>query len=114
MAHYRHGKKYDNGKEISAVCRLIFYADDGETVHTATRWEDGTTSCNCPRWTRYSRSDNRDCAHATRVAFLTKTLDETRPAADPGITAAMTPAPVTIAPGSFKRQRPLILRLPEA
>lgn len=87
---YRSGKKFMGGKVIEARYRYTFHGDDGFTVHTATLWEDGTSSCNCPRWGPKQRDGTRSCAHSRRVLELTDNLDETgaqakpRPASAPG------------------------------
>jgi hypothetical protein len=74
---YRKGKKYFGGREISARFRYTFYGDDGYTVHTATLWEDGTSSCNCSRWTKQLPGRPRTCPHAERALTLTANVDET-------------------------------------
>jgi hypothetical protein len=73
---YRMGKKFFNGKAIDARYRLTFYGNDGFTVHTATLWEDGTSSCNCPRWTRKTTQE-RGCPHSQRALTLVANVDET-------------------------------------
>jgi hypothetical protein len=78
MASYLNGKKQEGGRTIEPVARLVTYSSDQFTRYTATRWEDGTTSCNCPGWTRGEpKSDFRGCKHSKRVATMTEDLDET-------------------------------------
>lgn len=74
---FRKGKKYHEGREISARYRYTFYGDDGYTVHTATLWEDGTSSCNCTRWIKQKVGEERNCPHAERALTLTANLDDT-------------------------------------
>ena len=73
---YRAGKKFVDGKTIEAKYRLTVYGDDGFTIHTATLWEDGTTSCNCPRWGP-KIDGRRRCPHSLRALTLTANVDET-------------------------------------
>jgi hypothetical protein len=76
--YYRSGKKFFDGRVIEAIYRLTFHGDDGFTVHTATLWEDGTSSCNCPRWIKLSRGKKeRECPHSLRALTLTASIDET-------------------------------------
>jgi hypothetical protein len=93
---YRHGKKFLDGKTIEAKFRLTVHGDDGFTVHTATLWEDGTTSCNCPRWGPHKRGEQRRCPHSIRAATLTANIDETRE--QPG------PTPAAPATSPFRRR----------
>ena len=74
---YRKGKKFVDGKAIDAKYRLVVFGDDGSTVYTATLWEDGTTSCNCPRWGPKQPGLGRRCIHSVRAAKLTANVDET-------------------------------------
>ena len=75
---YRSGKKFLDGQVIEARHRYTFHGNDGFTVHTATLWEDGTSSCNCPRWGKsIDRFGNRSCVHSERAATLTENIDET-------------------------------------
>ena len=87
---YRHGKKFLDGKTIEARFRLTVHGDDGFTVHTATLWEDGTTSCNCPRWGPHKRGEQRRCPHSIRAATLTANVDETREQPEPTPAAPAT------------------------
>ena len=64
---YRAGKKFLGGEVIEATYRLTFYGNDGFTIHTATLWDDGTTSCNCPRWTKKMQGMERGCPHSVRA-----------------------------------------------
>jgi hypothetical protein len=82
---YRAGKKFLGGEVIEATYRLTFYGNDGFTIHTATLWDDGTTSCNCPRWTKKMQGMERGCPHSVRAQSLTANIDETgeRPVAPP-------------------------------
>jgi hypothetical protein len=73
---YRSGKKFVDGKAIEAKYRLTFHGNDGFTVHTATLWEDGTSSCNCPQWTKKT-TRVRGCRHSERALTLTANIDET-------------------------------------
>jgi hypothetical protein len=73
---FRSGKKFFNGKVIEAKYRLTFYGNDGFTVHTATLWEDGTASCNCPQWIK-KVTEERRCRHTVRALALTCNVDET-------------------------------------
>lgn len=79
---YRGGKKFVDGKAIEAKYRLTFYGNDGFTVHTATLWEDGTSSCNCPQWIKKT-TKVRGCRHSLRAMDLTANIDETGEQPDP-------------------------------
>lgn len=74
---YRQGKKYCQGQEIPARYRYTFFGNDGYTIHTAVLWEDGTSSCNCPRWTKKVPGSPRHCPHAERALTLTVNVDDT-------------------------------------
>ena len=84
---YRAGKKFVDGKAIEAEARLTFYGNDGFTIHTATLWADGTSSCNCPRWTKKDGPVRR-CPHSDRALTLIANVDETGERPEP-------PAPAT-------------------
>jgi hypothetical protein len=86
---YRAGKKFFEGRTIEAKWRLTFYGDDGFTIHTATLWEDATSSCNCPRWCRKMQGQRRSCPHAERALTLTANVDET--GAQPAVPSAPPP-----------------------
>lgn len=73
---YRAGKKFIGNQAIEARHRLTFYGNDGFTVHTATLWDDGTSSCNCPRWGP-KVDGRRQCVHSVRALALTANIDET-------------------------------------
>jgi hypothetical protein len=94
---YRGGKKYADGRTIEAVHRLTFHGDDGFTVHTATLWADGTSSCNCPRWCKKQEGMARGCPHSDRAMTLTANVDETReqPEPAPPPEPAAPPAPAS-------------------
>jgi len=87
FANFKHsevGKKYiilvveaSPHGSIIAKYRLVVFGDDGSTVYTATLWEDGTTSCNCPRWGPKQPGLGRRCIHSVRAAKLTANVDET-------------------------------------
>jgi hypothetical protein len=89
---YSKGKKFLDGKAIEARFRYTFHGDDGFTVHTATLWADGTSSCNCPRWGPHKRGQERRCIHSDRALTLAANVDET--GAQPGPPAA-TVSPAT-------------------
>jgi len=74
---FKQGQKFVGNKAIKAKYRLITHGSDGVTVYTATLWEDGTTSCNCPAWRFQKSSSERGCKHATRARFLDQDVDET-------------------------------------
>jgi hypothetical protein len=94
---YRTGKKFIGNKAIDARYRLTVYGDDGFTVHTATLWEDGTSSCNCPRWGP-KVDGKRQCKHSVRALTLTANIDETGDQPEP-------PAPkVQPATNPFRRR----------
>jgi hypothetical protein len=80
---YSKGKKFLDGKAIEAKFRYTFHGDDGFTVHTATLWKDGTSSCNCPRWGPHKRGQERRCIHSDRALTLTANVDETGAQPDP-------------------------------
>jgi hypothetical protein len=74
---YRAGKKFIGNKAIEARFRYTFFGNDGYTKHTATLWEDGTSSCNCPRWGPHLPGQPRRCPHSERALTLTANVDET-------------------------------------
>jgi hypothetical protein len=94
---YRGGKKYSDGLTIEAKHRYTFHGDDGFTVHTATLWADGTSSCNCPRWCKKQEGMARGCPHSERALALTANVDETReqPGPAPPPEPAAPPAPAS-------------------
>jgi len=59
---YRDGAKVVDGVGVRPVGRQTFPSSDGYTLYTATLWEDGERSCNCPGW-----SFRRKCKHAGQV-----------------------------------------------
>ena len=50
---YRDGAKFIDGRRISASDRRVFTSSNGFTKYTATRWADGTASCDCPGWVNH-------------------------------------------------------------
>ncbi len=95
---YRSGKKFLGGAVIDAKYRLTFYGNDGFTIHTATLWDDGTTSCNCPRWCRKMQGMERGCPHSLRAQSLTDNVDET------GERPVPPPAPLPAPPPTVPRE----------
>jgi hypothetical protein len=89
---YRSGKKFIDNRVVEARYRLTVYGDDGFTIHTATLWEDGTTSCNCPRWGP-KVDGKRRCIHSVRAQELTDNVDETgeRPPPAPKVSKKIDP-----------------------
>ena len=88
---YRAGKKFIGSQVIEAKYRFTFHGNDGFTVHTATLWDDGTSSCNCPRWTKKLQGQDRGCPHSQRALSLTANVDETGEQPDKPATAGTPP-----------------------
>ena len=47
-----------DGSHVKAAKRHEHLSSDGNTKYTATKWQDGTWSCNCPGW-----SNRKSCKH---------------------------------------------------
>jgi hypothetical protein len=52
---FRNGMKYVDGTVYCAVRHVEVLSSNGHTVYTASLWQDGTTSCNCPGWAMRKR-----------------------------------------------------------
>jgi hypothetical protein len=61
--HFKNGVKYtDDGKAVRPDRIAEYESSNGVTVYSATLWQDGTASCNCPGW-----SNRKTCKHAKDV-----------------------------------------------
>lgn len=52
------GAKFIDQQRVQAKKRHEHLSSDGVTKYTATEWEDGTWSCNCPGW-----ANRKKCKH---------------------------------------------------
>ena len=62
---------------MKAIAKVwIFASSSGRGTYETLRYDDGTTSCNCPGWTRRVTPDgSRSCKH-TRLVDMGRADDE--------------------------------------
>jgi hypothetical protein len=105
------------GKTVGRVFEYPSLSNPDLPPWVTTLWTDGTTSCNCPGWTRHCVDGQRACRHTMTVDKLVETVgldvvlsaNTSTPALAPRKSARVTrsapPSPTTIHAATPTRRR---------